>query len=173
MGDLHAWLEQDHLAAGAVEDPNRAAYCLSGGFYFSAVACVQDHFFFVTGGLTDAMSFESDAAITIASKKFNPLGEFSGSIGKNRGCLGGALCAERVGSLAAYVDGAAAVAWTLVWCRSGAWILRVGSGCCDKHGEGGAGKSLCEVAHWISPDSGNREYTLLDWGGCKSRICVG
>jgi hypothetical protein len=84
---------------------------------------VQDHFFFVAGGLTDARSFESDAAITIASKKFNPLGEFSGSIGKNRGCFGGALCGERVGSLAAYVDGAAA--WPGRWSGAG-----VGLGFC-------------------------------------------
>ena len=164
MGDLHAWLEQDHLAAGAVEDPNRAAYCLLGGFYFSAVACVQDHFFFVTGRLMDARSFDSDTAITIASKKFNPLREFSGSIGKNRGCFGGALCGERIGSLAAYVHVPAALARVLVRCRGGAWILPVGSGCCEENGEGGAEESLCEMAHWIYPDSGNREYTLLDCG---------
>jgi hypothetical protein len=172
MGDLHARLDLNHLAAGAIEDQNRDAHCLSGGFYLSAVACVQDHLFFVTGGLNDARSFDSDAAITIASEKFNPLGELSGSIGNNRGCFGGALCGERVGSLAAYVDGAAAVPRTLVWRGSGAWILRVGSGCCEEHGEGGAEERLCEVAHWISPDLGNREYTLLGCGWCKSRVHV-
>ena len=86
----------------------------------SAVACVQDHFFFVAGGLKASVFFKADAAVAIASEQFNKLGQLFGSVGKDRGCFGGALCGERIGSLAAYVDVPAALARALVWRRSGA-----------------------------------------------------
>jgi hypothetical protein len=125
MGDLHARLDLNHRAIRAVQDQNGDAHRLSGGFYLSAVARVQDKSLGVTSGSKDSMFFESNSAVAIAGHKFNHLGDFSSSIGKDCRRFRDVLCGEGIGDLAAHAVHSVALARTLVWRRGGSWILSV------------------------------------------------